>query len=285
MFLRTGAETMVDIGNVQAIIARSSAKPLLAVLSVQVRRCCGRQGISRPMGAASGRRNGAGRRRAGLPLHVQLERHRGADVKSSRPRRGARSPCVWRILYRRNPGAGWWHCAATRLPGSEFSGLLVERQVCIARYRPRHPYRLQHSRTEDRLPRRSTPVCGRLLVCGNLLLKVGTTEPFPDSVRRTAGCILATATGLPTPTSTGSTQRQPAQRIFAKSSSAIPTKTTPPRRIVLASGRILRAMAPLSAFPGSTRTSPVSTSFSETTHRKQPSTWRPRSRKNGSPRS
>ena len=32
MFLRAGAETMVDVGNVQAIIARSSAKPLLAVL-------------------------------------------------------------------------------------------------------------------------------------------------------------------------------------------------------------------------------------------------------------
>ncbi len=32
MFWRAGADTMVDIGNVQAIIARSSAKPLLAVL-------------------------------------------------------------------------------------------------------------------------------------------------------------------------------------------------------------------------------------------------------------
>ena len=104
-------------------------------------------------------------------------------------------------------------------------------------------------------------------------------------VRRTAGCILATATGLPTPTSTGWTRRQPAKRIIAKSSSAIPMKTTPPRRMLLAYGRILRAMAPLSAFRGSIRTSPVSTSFSETTHRKQPSTWRPRSPKNGSRRS
>ena len=75
---------MVDLGNLQAIVARGSTKPLLAVLLFKFGDAGRRQGLPEAMGTADRGGNGARTARAGLSLHVQLERHRGADVGSSR---------------------------------------------------------------------------------------------------------------------------------------------------------------------------------------------------------